>query len=358
VRLAAVVLVAACGRFDFTPSATDSGTIDLATGDGADGPANLVFVTSTQTIPGSLGDLAGADMICNQLAATSNLPGTYVAWLSTNSVNAKDRLGNARGWVRKDGLPFVDTVADLIAGNLYYPVRLDETGADRGQENDYTVTGTALDGTPPVPDPCGDWTANTGVTAYGIPSAEGASWTRWADTSCGTAWRFYCFGIDHQRSVAPPAPSGRIVFVSNGLFDTSTGLAGADALCTSEASSAGLPGNFRALLAGNGTNATRFIPNDLPWYRVDGVAVTTDFATLTAPMLRTASGSAGATFDFVATGSLDTLTFGTAASTCNNWSTNSSAASGTFGHPQQSITWFGSNTTSCNTPAHLYCFQT
>src|SRR5213592_2896892 len=87
--------------------------------------ANYVFVTSTTHAPDELGP-ADADRICNARAQAAGLPGTYVAWLSSSTEPARDRLGSARGWVRLDGLPFTDTLADLAAGKVFYPVGLDE----------------------------------------------------------------------------------------------------------------------------------------------------------------------------------------------------------------------------------------
>src|SRR5262245_55711495 len=106
-----VVLVSAgCGRVGFAigelggdgPTGDDApaGGDDAATGgDGGSGSgANIVFVASSLT-DGGIGGLAQADDICAARAEEAGLAGTYVAYLSTTSVNAIDRLGSARGWV-------------------------------------------------------------------------------------------------------------------------------------------------------------------------------------------------------------------------------------------------------------------
>src|SRR5690606_37464596 len=79
---------------------------------------NVVFVTSTQQAAGSLGGLEGADALCRARAEAGGLPRpeSYVAWLSDDTVSAIDRLSGSRGWVRPDGRPFVDTLADLESG--------------------------------------------------------------------------------------------------------------------------------------------------------------------------------------------------------------------------------------------------
>ena len=81
---------------------------------------NIVFVTSIE-YDGNLGGLGGADAACQSRAAFAGLPGTYVAWLSTPTVSAHSRI-QGRGWVRRDGRPFVDTIADLEQSKMLYPV--------------------------------------------------------------------------------------------------------------------------------------------------------------------------------------------------------------------------------------------
>jgi len=86
-----------------------------------------IFITST-TYDGNLGGLAGADAICNQRAQTANLPGIYNAIVSTNTVNAKDRI--------PDGI-YYNTKNEIIANNIIElgtqnamqnPVKYDEFG--------------------------------------------------------------------------------------------------------------------------------------------------------------------------------------------------------------------------------------
>ena len=60
-------------------------------GGGGAAPRNIVFATSTLQ-DGNLGGLAGADAICNTRASAAGLPGAYVAWLSSTTVDARDRL--------------------------------------------------------------------------------------------------------------------------------------------------------------------------------------------------------------------------------------------------------------------------
>src|SRR5262245_12432676 len=86
--------------------------------------SNVAFVTTRTLNPSTFGGLAGADAICQATADQAGLPGTYIAWLSTTTTNAVDRLAGSRGWVRTDGVPFADTPADIAAGRIFAPLSL------------------------------------------------------------------------------------------------------------------------------------------------------------------------------------------------------------------------------------------
>jgi hypothetical protein len=91
-------------------------------------PPNIVFVTSTRHSP-KFGGLAGADAICAARATAGGLAGTYKAWLSTSTVNAKDRLVPASGWARPDGKPVLNQIKDIESNKVFYPPSLDESGS-------------------------------------------------------------------------------------------------------------------------------------------------------------------------------------------------------------------------------------
>ena len=127
-----------------TPTATPTETV-TPTATVTPGPFNLVFVTST-THTGNLGGLDGADGICNTRAMLAGLPGIYVAWLSTSTVDALSRIGGARGFVRTDGEPFADQPSDLVTSNeVWNAIHLDENGNDVGMDSVWT--GTLKNGT-------------------------------------------------------------------------------------------------------------------------------------------------------------------------------------------------------------------
>jgi hypothetical protein len=101
-----------------------------------------VFVTSTRHTA-AMGGLAGADQICTDRAAEVGLPGTYVAWLSTDSQgNAVDRLTADSGpFIRTDdGAVIAHDIADLTDGELSVPI-LTEAGTSL-PEDSYAWTST------------------------------------------------------------------------------------------------------------------------------------------------------------------------------------------------------------------------
>ncbi|HEY8073556.1 MAG TPA: hypothetical protein VIF62_05595, partial [Labilithrix sp.] len=258
---------------------------------------NVMFVTSTSH-NGNLGGLVGADALCAARATAAGLSGTFVAWLSTSAIGAATRLGSARGWLRVDGMPFVDTVADLTQAKVLYPPAIDETGTRVAANSAGAWTGTQSDGT--VGDvnlTCADWTddgtdaGGPGIGHVGRASAGGGEWTGSSNASCSGSARLYCFQTDFSKALAPlPPPAGRVAFVTAGKFDTSTGLTGADTLCQGEAVLASLAGTFKAFLATSAASAvSRFDTSGTPWSRPDGVrvvAVAADLAAgqLTAPI--------------------------------------------------------------------------
>lgn len=164
---------------------------------------------------------------------------------------------------------------------------------------------------------------------------------------------------------ATPSPAGKIVFVAgtstNGAFAPTMGVAGADAVCASEALAAGLGGTFKAWLsvAGNGP-ATRFTQAAGPYVMVGGTQIASSWSDLVDGTLahgidRNAHGS------FVGTTDVWTGTTTAGAPTtpnCSSFTSGSGAVSGWCGRTTATNTgWTQFLTPSCDTPLHLYCFE-
>jgi hypothetical protein len=335
---------------------------------------NIAFVTSV-TYNGNLGGLAGADQKCQALATAAGLPqNTYKAWLSTSSVNAIDRLGTARGWVRVDGKPFADTKADIVAGKTFHPLRVDEKGNYDNQAWGSGVwTGTRYDGTVHPVGTCSDWISSSGSVFAEIGHDDGVVgiFTSFGSGTCERTYPLYCFGVNNNVPVTVTPVTGRIAFLTRAAWIPSNGLAAADALCQAEAIAAGV-GNtltFKALLADVGHSAaSRFNSSSgsLPWVRPDGVAVTPTAAALfSADFLDTAIAQSADGLQYfggydVWTGASDPTAAGTTETTCNNWASSSDtsyAMTGMSGSTYKGYFFTNSSNQCSVTWRRLYCLQ-
>jgi hypothetical protein len=362
----AVLVAGACGRFGFgardSDASGDSPHLD-APADSVDASTevNFMFVTSTTVDPATLGagsaPLAAADAICNDRAAAAGHPGTYVAWLSTSTTNARDRLGAAHGWQRVDGQPFGDTVASIVAGRVLYPPVLDELGADV-PPGPVALTGSDANGVAMPGGTCQDYTTAAGTAAaFGIPQSGAFEWALFTTTTCTTAMRLYCFQVDHQR--APPMLLGtaRRAFVTVGLIPGNGGRSAGDQLCATEATSAGLPGTFVAAMATTVEKIEGRYPAGAAWSRIDNVIVTADLVSFAAGIDVSAAG-AYRPLDQVWIGAPDARTLATDATSCMNWTSVSATMSGDVGYSSRSGTAvIAAAGDSCNALVSVYCLQ-
>jgi hypothetical protein len=334
--------------------------------------ANYVFATSTDFLPNNI-SLATADAQCAARATAAGLPGTYTAWMSTSTIDARDRLGSAQGWVRLDGLPFADSVASIIAGLQRYPVVFDENRRPLARPD--VLTGTKMDGTLAAGYNCGDWSNTTGNVMMGKVTAGGLSFSEESFTACSSGLRYhlYCFGTDVTATLPPSPSQGRIAFVSQAYFQgNASGLPEFDLLCGEEATAAGLPGTYKALVATSKSSAiSRFDLTGAPWVRPDGVLVAatpSDLASgnMLAPLNLCADGSYVQPFR-AWTGSARPETVGSTATTCSDWTDGTSAWDGAFGAPDftsasayeyPAMSFFGGGSTGqCSWFARVYCLQ-
>ncbi len=346
-------------------------------------PPNLMFVTSTEQTPASLGGVAGADALCLAQAQAAGLVGpgagqnpAFRAWLSSSTSTAPSRIGSTRGWVRPDGRPVVDAYGDLATHEVYFPPRLTATGTlVPATARIFTNTRTSgsfgqLGPSCTSPTVAGEYVGGAGTATLGGPaSAVSAMLVNGETYGCNVPGRLLCVGTGRTAVVQPTATTGRVAFTTTSTFTPSGGLAGADALCTTEAGIARLPGTYKALLATTSRSAiSRFDTTGAPWMRaVDQIrlaptaellASTTRLIALdTAPNL-TADGRTrfGATGNW--TGAVNLFTAGTTATTCGNW--GSTAGTGTYGLGGETAIarWFGNGATPCSsTTRHLVCLQ-
>ena len=158
----------------------------------APGAPTTFFITSANPgRGGDLGGLAGADALCESLAAAAGVGGrNWRAYLSTQAsggvaaVNARDRIGKGP-WVNAAGVAVARNLSELHANNdLNKATALTETGAvvpgRPDPENKHDImTGSQPDGTafPPGLDAtCGNWTSsNEGGAMVGHHNRDGTN---------------------------------------------------------------------------------------------------------------------------------------------------------------------------------------
>jgi len=347
-----------------------------STGGGAgapsSGPHNIAFVTSEYFTGQQIGGLSGADEHCKRLALAADLGDHgWRAWLSTqggegtaDDVAAKDRIGNtARGWVRPDGAPLVDLLADLLQGKLLHPLLIDETGTAQKSE---VWSATQMDGTlaPGVTNgllSCGDWLSDTGDAVTGFSYSVGLLWTQNFNALCNKARPLYCFSTDRTTPLTVTKAVGRLAFTSEATFNASTGLAGADLQCQAEATAAALPGTYKALLTTQAMPAhQRFNLTGMPWVRPDGIAWLPDPTTLSTFTGAATALNMSANGTFLATDAYRFAFMGIPGDTCLDWSSVGTDAYATFGGVQSATRdSFGCCSGPCNNSAnhYLYCLQ-
>src|SRR5690242_17812466 len=181
------------------------------------------FITSVGLGKGAnLGGLDGADAHCAALAEAAGVTGkTWRAYLSTSTVDAKDRIGSGP-WFNAKGEKIADDVASLHsdANNITKATGLTEKGeqvpgrGDTPNEHDI-LTGSNADGTRIADQTCGDWTLDGAEGAAMVghhdrtglnDSAQAKSWnsshpsrggcSQDALKGTGGAGFFYCFAAN------------------------------------------------------------------------------------------------------------------------------------------------------------------
>jgi hypothetical protein len=209
------LFAASCGGADESTTETSSPT------------GMSFFVTSATSVTGNLGGLAGADAICQRLAAAvGEAARVWRAYLSVEHdaangnqpTNARDRIG-AGPWRNANNVVVANNLAELHARSGDPSIFVDErgqringqwTGSPAPIEHD-ALTGSNADGTVMAGQTCSDWTsASTTLTAQ-VGHTDGmgpgqstagalASWnSAHANQNCsntaprGGAGRFYCF---------------------------------------------------------------------------------------------------------------------------------------------------------------------
>ncbi len=191
------------------------------------GPSMSFFVTSTASVTGNLGGLAGADATCQQLGAAAGQGSrTWRAYLSVERdpangnqpTHARDRIG-AGPWYNAGLVVVANNVAELHSRTGDATVFVDErgqringqwTGSPSPVQHDI-LTGSNADGTLLPGATCADWTSGSATLTAQVGHSDGmgpnqstagalSSWnSAHANLNCadtaprGGAGKFYCF---------------------------------------------------------------------------------------------------------------------------------------------------------------------
>lgn len=156
--------------------------------------AKRVFVTSS-TVDGrfnfnGLGILTNADNLCNSVAASAFLSGTYVAWLSTPTVNAIDRVADAEYRLRDGTLLFINKAQMLDPGRPFEAISQNQLGQPiSGSYWTATSGGAYFAG-----NDCSGWTTNSSLVSgwYGSTTSI-YTWSITGADTCNNSKHLLCF---------------------------------------------------------------------------------------------------------------------------------------------------------------------
>lgn len=181
---------------DVATDTTETGLTDTPDDSGKTIPEEVrrVFVSST-TYQGD--DLQNADTVCQQLANNAKLGGLWVAWVSTSTIEAGDKLDPDAGpfvLVDKAATVVARSVKDLLDRSLEAPIDVNAAGRRITTGTTEVWTGTNADGSGAV-DNCLDWTVGTSAQngAYGQLTEADNTWSRRFNGQCQSFNRIYCF---------------------------------------------------------------------------------------------------------------------------------------------------------------------
>jgi hypothetical protein len=319
---------------------------------------NRIFVAAKYH-DAAFGGRDGGDVWCNANAADAGLTGNFIAFLSSSGAPILDRIKNARGWVRMDGLPVADSPADLLAGHHWYVANLDEHG---NWNPSPTFIGTLIDGGVAANLTCSNWTSNSGTSIghAGVSSNEGTAWVDGQGNTCISLLSINCLEVDVNASLPKLTipPGGRRAFVTQATMTGAASLAVADNLCLKE----GGP-NFLAMRSSQGQAALdRFSLDGGGWYRPDGTPLYPDPNSITAlsrntlaPIIVYADG--GFIPDAIGWTWVGDLPFQMASSDCLGWTSGVAGDMGGMGSATDPDFTFSQGPFPCSALNHFVCFE-
>jgi len=177
------------------------GGVPLPGSDASTGTGMKIFFVTDGRYTGDLGGVTGADALCTSEAREAALGGTFKAWLSTSSENARDRIAKVGPWMMVDGSVVfeADPLADLPKTFLRYTAKRTDLFFDRDPN---VWTATNKNGALTRPDStCEDW--SSGLAKHRGTHGELQGLQYWTDyltidqtselSPCTERFRLYCF---------------------------------------------------------------------------------------------------------------------------------------------------------------------
>ena len=166
----------------------------------------VVFITRGVYIGYDLG-LGRADSICQEDAISANLPGTFLAWISTNNANApavrftKLPAGTGGNYVTAGNTILATDWDDLTDGSLNTGINLVADAGGIYKEVSEVWTNVAPDGTSSNGEDCNDWGSGI-IEGDEVPENAGgvgntnttdAGWTESGTAECLLSQPLFCF---------------------------------------------------------------------------------------------------------------------------------------------------------------------
>lgn len=237
---------------------------------------NRIFISSATFDFAARPALAALDTTCQMLATNAGLQGTFIAAAQyAGGPTVEMRLGGASGFVQVNGAFVGNTWADMLAGNILYPI--DQFDAPPGV-TDLVFTGISAGGGQGP-----DCAPGTSQGAFGRTNTATQAW--YASSQACAAAHVYCVQTDHKQAMLPPLtipPDGGHVWVTSSQYQ---GTEVDDTACKRTGGGTG------RVLIYDSKGMLRTPPPIGHWYRDDGVFVGTDLATSTIPITTTDDGA-------------------------------------------------------------------
>jgi hypothetical protein len=188
-----------CGSCDPTQSKTSWTQIP--------GCFKIIFTALNEAHDGKLGGVSGADALCAQQAAKAGYTGTFKAFLSTSTQNAKDLIGgtdatnvavvNTGGEQLYQNWNEIFTKTGWTYGIYIYTfdgTKVDENTVTPNWTDADAWSGTLATGTVSTGETCQDWTSNTSTDFGSVGELDMAYWPNDSTntSSCDTVQAVVC----------------------------------------------------------------------------------------------------------------------------------------------------------------------